>query len=218
MKIEILLSDKNHPVFASLYTWKTRMLQTHEVTIHHQKTSLTGGDFLFLVSCTEIIEKRVRAKYRHALVLHASDLPNGRGWSPHIWAILNDATKVTVTLLEAEDLVDSGYIWAKTPVAIPKTALWDEINDKIFDAQIRLMDHAINEMPSIKPEAQGNIRTPAWPKRKPSDSEIDPNSSLADQFDSIRVADPQRFPTFFYLRGQKYKLMIEKFNEHSNDH
>jgi methionyl-tRNA formyltransferase len=62
-----------------------------------------------------------RAKYDSSLVLHASDLPAGRGWSPHIWAITNGAESVTLSLLEAEDQVDSGRIWKKMIRRDPET-------------------------------------------------------------------------------------------------
>ena len=66
------------------------------------------GDILFLVSCSEIVKKDIRMKFRHTLVLHASSLPKGRGWSPHIWEILNGADQIVISLLEAEDKIDSG--------------------------------------------------------------------------------------------------------------
>ena len=34
--------------------------------------------------------------------------------------------------------------------------------------------------------------------------------SIAEQFDLLRVADPQRFPAFFDLRGHRYLVRIEK--------
>ena len=71
---------------------------------------LVGGDILFLISCNEPISKDVRALFRATLVIHASDLPLGRGWSPHIWQVLEKKRFIKVTLLEAADLVDSGSI------------------------------------------------------------------------------------------------------------
>lgn len=55
---------------------------------------------------------------------------------PHIWAITNGAESVTLSLLEAEDKVDSGRIWKKMILAIPRHALWHEINESLFNAEI----------------------------------------------------------------------------------
>ena len=85
-----------------------------DATLVFDKADLQGGDILFLVSCSQMIREAERKKYKVTLVLHASDLPEGRGWSPHIWSILDGANQITVSLLEASDPVDSGAIWLKT--------------------------------------------------------------------------------------------------------
>ena len=147
------------------------------------------------------------------LVIHASDLPHGRGWSPHVWEIINGATDITLSLLEAEDKVDTGDIWKKTIVSIPKTALFDEINELIFNAELELMDFAIANYNTIKPKKQSNIDSTYWPKRSPKDSEIDVNKAISEQFDLIRICDPDRFPVFFYKNGERFNITIKKDNE-----
>ena len=42
------------------------------------------------------------------------------------------------------------------------------------------------------------------------DSRLDPSRSIAEQFDLLRVADPQRFPAFFDLRGHRYLVRLKK--------
>ena len=49
--------------------------------------------------------------------------------------------------------------------------------------------------------------------RTPKDSRIDPNRTIAEQFNLIRVGDPIRFPTFFEYKGQRYILKLEKLND-----
>jgi methionyl-tRNA formyltransferase len=46
-------------------------------------------------------------------------------------------------------------------------------------------------------------------RRVPADSEIDPSRSLAECFDLIRVADPERYPAYFTLHGRKFRIAIE---------
>jgi methionyl-tRNA formyltransferase len=91
MKITFLCSNANHPVNAYLHNWISQHAEQHEITLARSASELVGGDILFLISCAEIIDSNARASYRACLVLHASDLPEGRGWSPHVWAILNGA-------------------------------------------------------------------------------------------------------------------------------
>lgn len=213
MKISLLCSDEQHPVNEYLLSWISKRENAHEIEIVRKKRDLSGGDILFLISCSEIVSAADRSAYRASLVLHASDLPRGRGWSPHIWEIIGGAEEITLSLLEAKDKVDSGRIWRKVRLPIPKDALWDEINERLFCAEIELIDFAVREFSSIMPVEQDmSIEPTYYPRRSPSDSQIDPSQSIASQFDRIRVCDPQRFPAFFELHGKKYKILLEKFN------
>ncbi len=185
----------------------------HQVELVRKKSELSGGDILFLISCSEIVSVTDRAAYRTSLVLHASDLPHGRGWSPHIWQLIDGATEITLSLLEAEDRVDSGRIWRKLKFPVPKHALWDEINKCLFEAEVELIDFAVREFKTVSPTTQDpSIQPSYYPRRTPADSQIDPSQSIASQFDRIRVCDPNRFPAFFELHGRKYKLILEKID------
>lgn len=214
MKITILNSSEAHPINSWLKCWIKKQSNKHEINLVRSKDELDGGDILFLISCSEIIKAEDRSKYQKTLVIHASDLPKGRGWSPHIWEIVNGANEITVSLLEASDKVDAGDIWHKVKVKVPKTALYDEINEILFGAELLLMDYAVENFETIKPEKQSLELDPTyWPKRSPKDSELDIEQSIEQQFDLIRVCDPNRFPAFFYRNGKKYLLRVEAVDE-----
>ena len=214
MRISLLCSDSRHPVNKYLNEWMGSQGETHNIELVRHKSELSGGDILLLISCTEIIEAKTRAAYKAALILHASDLPQGRGWSPHIWELVEGAESITISLLEAEDKVDSGRIWKKLNLAVPRHALWNEINDLLFQAEIELIDFAVREFETIKPIDQDPTIEPTYyPRRSPLDSQIDPWKSIACQFDKIRVCDPDRFPAFFTMHGKTYKLILEKLDE-----
>jgi methionyl-tRNA formyltransferase len=210
MKITVLITSKNHPINQYLNEWAKE--NNNLINILHSKEGLVGGDILFLISCIDILPRTERGKFKKTLVIHASDLPNGRGWSPHVWEIINGATEITLSLLVAEDEVDTGDIWKKIRVNIPKTAIYNEINQLIFDAEIELMNFAISHFKNIEPIKQSDIDCSYWPKRSPKDSEIDINRSIVEQFDLIRVCDPDRYPAFFYKDGKRFDLVIRSSN------
>jgi methionyl-tRNA formyltransferase len=212
MNISVLITSIEHPINAYIDKWVEKN-KNHQINIVHSKEELASGEILFLISCSEMISKLERGKYKKTLVIHASDLPIGRGWSPHVWEIINGATDITLSLLEAEDKVDTGDIWKKVGVSIPKTALFDEINELIFNAELELMSFAVSNYNTIKPKRQLNIDSTYWPKRSPKDSEIDANKRISEQFDLIRVCDPDRFPAFFYKDGERFNITIKKNNE-----
>lgn len=214
MRISFLCSDMQHPVNGHLRRWIEQQQDKHQIELVFKKSELSGGDILFLISCSEIVGAAERATYRASLVLHASDLPQGRGWSPHTWQIIAGAEEITLSLLEAEDRVDSGRIWKKVKFPVPKHALWNEINERLFDAEIELIDYAVSKFDSIAPvEQDPNIDPTYYPRRSPTDSQLDPTQSIANQFDRIRVCDPNRFPAFFELHGKKYKITVEKISD-----
>lgn len=214
MKITLLCSEPSHPINNHLLSWIACNRDEHEISLIRSKKELIGGDILFLISCSEIISSLERMAYRSTLVLHASALPCGRGWSPHIWQIINGAENIILTLLEAEDSVDSGRIWHQVALRIPKHALWDEINEQLFGAEIELMDYAVRGFDTVIPVEQSqDIEPTYYPRRKPENSEIDPELSIASQFDLIRVSDPNRFPAYFFIQGHKYRLTLEKVDD-----
>jgi methionyl-tRNA formyltransferase len=180
-----------------------------DVEILHRVADAKGGDMLLLVSCQEIIEAQLRESYRHSLVIHASDLPLGRGMSPHVWQILEGKTKLAVTLLEVVDRLDAGDIWCQEHIHIPATALHDEIHRRLFDAELRLMSWALENHTTVQPRVQSG-ESSYYRKRTPEDSRIDLDSTLGAAFNQLLVADPLRYPAFFEYEGARFKIVIER--------
>jgi len=93
--------------------------------------------------------------------------------------------------------------------------LFDEINEKLFEAELALMTKAIQTAHLIIPQAQANKASTYYPKRTPEDSRLDIKKNLIDQFNLLRVADKNRFPAFFEHLGHKYIVRIEKVGHES---
>ena len=77
-------------------------------------------------------------------------------------------------------------------------------------AELYLMTQAVQQFSYIKPIQQVGEPGEYLRKRNPADSRIDPNISISDQFNLLRVADQQRYPAFFDYQGVKYLIKIEK--------
>jgi methionyl-tRNA formyltransferase len=210
MKISILCSDPAHPVYPHLERWRAAHSGRHSVELVRATTELSGGDLLFLISCTEIIGPAIRNRYRASLVIHASALPDGKGWSPLVWQIIEGRNDITVTLLEAEDSVDSGAIWHQAQLHFEGHELVDEIHSALFAAELALMDYAVAHCASITPRPQPNAPSRYYRRRTPEDSRIDPGRSLAEQFNLLRVADSGRYPAFFDYLGHRYEISLKK--------
>jgi methionyl-tRNA formyltransferase len=211
VNISLLCTDPKHPVMPSLRRWVDEMTaRGHRVSLCHDKQELSGGDLLFLVSCAQVIGGADRAKFSAVLVLHASDLPKGRGWSPYVWSVVRGENRITVTLFEAVGAVDAGDIWFKTEFSLEGHELLPEINAKLFAAELELMTRAVDGFGRMTPAAQAGEPGEYMRKRTPEDSRLDPDKTIAEQFDLLRVVDNERYPAFFDFRGARYVIRIEK--------
>ena len=209
-KISILCSDEQHPIQRHLREWIERLPNGFQAELVSKTSDLAGGDLLFLISCHERIKKPVRDRYLKSLVVHASDLPEGRGWSPHIWSIVEGARFLVVTLFEAADDIDTGPIWKKQRFKLEGHELYDEINAKLFETTLDLMGYAIENFATVTPIEQPPVSGETFRRRTPDDSRIDPHRTIGEQFNLLRVADPDRYPAFFELNGYRYEIMIRK--------
>lgn len=198
---EILCSDRNHPIWPKL----KEFADASGMHLESRQEDLRGNGYLFLVSCTELIGKAVRDSYKHVLVLHESDLPKGRGWSPVAWQIIEGKDEITVSLLEAAANVDSGDVWFKEEVYIPRDALADEISARVWEVKKKLILRALD---GASPRKQ--MGEPSYYRRRtPQDSRLDPDKTIAEQFDLLRICEP-RFPAFFEHRGAKYQVSLRR--------
>lgn len=211
--ITLLLSDFSHPIYPILKDWAFQFSQSYSISLVESLNEVPAeGDILFLVSCSEFVPKPVRQRFRYTLVLHASDLPQGKGWSPHVWSILQGANCVTVSLINAEDEIDSGDIWHAATFNLDGTELYQEINQKLFAVEVSLIEWACKHIDNASPRVQEGEQS-YFKRRSPEHSRIDPELSLAEQFDLLRVCDEERFPAYFDFRGQRYRIRLEKVDE-----
>ncbi|MEZ9906680.1 formyltransferase family protein [Vibrio breoganii] len=214
MNITLLCSDVNHPIFPYLDNWVQANSHKHNIQLLTRVKDVSeSGDILFLVSCSEIVKAHTRDLFQYCLVLHASDLPEGRGWSPHVWDILSGKDYITLSLLDAEDKVDTGDIWQKKTIRLDGTELYDDINQKLFDAELELITWASEHIFDATPEPQKESQTSYYRKRTPSDSELDPKQTIEQQFNLLRVCDPNRFPAFITINNTRYNVRLEKADD-----
>ncbi len=203
--ISVLCSDRSHPVWPHLEAWT----KANKAELVSSSADLSGGRILFLVSCGEIIGSETRARYRSTRVLHASDLPQKRGWHPHIWSVLEGEPGFVVSMIEAAEPVDTGLIWRQQYVSLEGHELYDEINAKLFSAELEMMTRSLTDLEPDRPQCD-HYGTSYRKKRTPEDSRLDPERSIAEQFDLLRVCDPDRFPAFLDYRGQRFTVTLRK--------
>jgi UDP-2,4-diacetamido-2,4,6-trideoxy-beta-L-altropyranose hydrolase len=183
----------------------------HTVAWAHSAKELPPGDLCFYLSYGRIVHAQTRERYRHNLVVHASDLPKGRGWSPTSWLILEGAERIPVTLLEAVDAVDAGPIYLQEWLSLDGTELIDEWRSMLAASTIRLVRAFVTGFPKVLDGARLQSGEPTeYPRRRAADSVLDPGRSLAAQFNQLRIVDNESYPAFFSQGGQEFELKIYK--------
>lgn len=181
----------------------------HNVTYVFDKTELGRGDICFLLSCSRIVDKFYLSLHSVNIVVHASDLPKGKGFSPIQWQIFEGKDKITLSLLKAVEKVDSGPIYFKHEIFFEGHELYDEIREIVGNEIINMCLKFVDNYPTLKPVEQVGQET-FYRKRTKKDDEIDPMKSISELFNHFRIADNHNHPLYFYFKNHKYFLKIEK--------
>jgi methionyl-tRNA formyltransferase len=177
----------------------------HVAKLIHQHREVESGDILCLLSCERIFKRLDLNRFN--LVVHESDLPKGKGWSPVSWQILEGRKKIPITLFEAARSVDSGVIYLKEYIYLDGTELLSKIKQMQGIATQNIILKFLEQMP-VGLEQEGD--STFYPRRTDKDSELDISKSLDDQFNLLRICDNERYPAFFRKNGIQYILKIYK--------
>ena len=162
------------------------------------------GWCLFLLSCTKKINNL--NNFKHNIVIHASALPKGKGWSPLTWQILEGKNNIPLTLFEANDKIDDGDIYLTDVLELNGGELIKEIRRKLsIKLESLIFDFLNNKnLKSYKQEGE----TTMYLRRNHNDSCLDFQKSISEQFNLLRVCDNDKYPAFFFHNNKKYILKI----------
>ncbi|MCT4628554.1 hypothetical protein [Winogradskyella sp.] len=181
----------------------------YDVVFINEHKDVKRGDVLCLLSCEKIFKHLSYNNYN--LVVHESDLPKGKGWSPVSWQVLEGVSRIPVTLFEAAEKVDSGRIYGKQYMELEGHELLTEIKHQQGIKTQELILEFLRNFPVEGKEQEGEESF--YPRRTNKDSELDINQTIKDQFNLLRICDNERYPAFFNYNGQKYFLKIYKEDE-----
>ncbi|MDA7490988.1 UDP-2,4-diacetamido-2,4,6-trideoxy-beta-L-altropyranose hydrolase [Synechococcus sp. AH-707-M23] len=183
----------------------------HAVRWIHTPAALCPGDVCLLLSCGRLLSSKQLALHQHNLVVHASALPQGQGWSPMTWQILEGASSIPITLFEAVADLDAGSIYLQQQIALQGQELAEEWRVLLAQASSDLClawFDRYEEVVSLAQPQQGEASN--YRRRRPADSQLDPDCSLVEQFNLLRVVDNASYPAFFLWKNKRYDLLIRR--------
>lgn len=210
MKITLVCDNKESWIMPYVKRLNDLILENrHESKIVSRYEDISSGDLAFYLGCENIVSSEILSLNKKNLVVHESKLPEGRGWSPVTWQILEGKNIIPITLFEADLKVDAGDIYIEDEIHLCGYELLDEIKDLQGIYTIKLVMNFIDAYPNITGKKQEGKAT-YYPRRMPKDSQIDINSTIKEQFNLLRVVDNDRYPAYFILDGIRYNIKIEK--------
>jgi len=174
-----------------------------------RREDLRNGDIAFLLSCFEIVKPEFLRRNQHNIVVHASELPAGKGWSPTTWQILEGKNDIPLTLFEATDKVDAGQVYARDYIHLNGDELIDDWQDALGEKIVEMCCAFAGKLTTgeVSGEDQAGEES-FYRRRRPADSELDVSKTIYEQFNLMRVVDNEKYPAFFKKDGHKYILKI----------
>jgi len=212
MLIQLLVDNKNSWIIPYASKLRDDIISkfNYEVTLINEHDDVKKGNILCLLSCENIFNKLDLNDFN--LVVHESNLPKGKGWSPLTWQVIEGKNKIPITLFEAVEKVDAGRIYLQSFIELTGKELLSEIKDLQGKMTIDLILKFLKNFHKIKGQDQKGDST-YYPKRGPIDSELDIDKSIKNQFNLLRVCDNERYPAFFKIDNKKYIIKIFDENE-----
>lgn len=170
--------------------------------------AVTEGAVAIFLGCVRIAPADVVRRNRRNVVIHESNLPEGRGFSPLTWQIISGKNTIPVCLINASERVDEGGIIYRAELSFAGNELIAEMRDALGQLYVDLVLKFLSE-PSPPPGEPQRGEPSYFMRRRPADSRLDPHLSIAAQFDLLRTVDNERYPAFFEHRGRTFRLKIE---------
>jgi methionyl-tRNA formyltransferase len=185
------------------------ILQTHPKILSEELLPYT---FNTLISCgyPYIIPTAVYNRARYAINFHPTLLPKHRGRFVH-HVLFNKELESGVTAHMISERLDAGPILDQEKFCVTPFDTVKSLLRKCSEVEIPLMERVLNALRKGKLHPLPQNESEAcehFEKKTPADSEVDPNIPLKDLFYTLRTFDPDLYPGFFYVDGQKVFIKI----------
>ncbi len=205
MKIAIL-TTKNQ--WFEKYAFK--LAKDLKCALYFDHKNVKNFDIVFILSYHKIIPTDILKQNKHNIVIHASDLPQGKGWSPLFWQVLEGKKEIVFSMFEAGDGIDNGDIYIKKTLKLNGYELNEELRKKQASFTLQMCKEFIDNYDLYKNPYPQKGKESFYPKRTSKDSKLDINKTIKEQFNLLRIVDNKEYPAFFEIDGYGYKLKIEK--------
>lgn len=176
----------------------------------YEFTKNINFDILISSGYPFVIPEEVFSRAKYAINFHPTLLPKYRGRYLHYILINNDPeTGVTAHFIDSS--LDTGPIIGQIKYPVSSFDTIKSLSRKNIDAEVKLVLEVLHKITqgTIAAQAQDESQASSYfEKRVPEDSEIDPSKPLQDLFYEIRCCDPELYPAYFHVDGQKVYIKL----------
>jgi methionyl-tRNA formyltransferase len=191
----------------------TRQVNQPDLQSFWQTTDI---DLILAVSWRYLIPEDIYQRARRgAFVFHDSLLPQYRGFSPSVWAIINGETQTGVTLFEMSQRVDAGAIVDQAAIPILEDDTIADLMVRVTNTYLILLQKNISGLVdgTAPRQVQDESHATYTCRRLLEDNQIHWQASSRDIYNLIRAVSPPYPGAYTYLAGQKlYILGAQRLN------
>lgn len=163
-----------------------------------------SGMALLSIGFPYILPESIISLFPLALNVHPTLLPSYKGPTSGAYILINNEKKTGSTVHFLEPEADAGDIILQSEVDLTIFDTVRSMQKKVYKTEPELVVESFKKMERGDPVlTKSEENSSFFRKRTPNDSLIDPNRSLLDLFNEIRACDPEKYPAFFYVEGQK---------------
>ena len=210
MKIQVLTS-KNSWLYKNKKKAKYKGYWKNKKIITSYKSIKGDFDITLMLSYYKIIPPKYLNITKYNLVVHESNLPKGRGFSPLYHQIIEGKTLITFSIFECLKEMDSGKIYLKKKFYFSPTLIYNEIKERQLDSALILFDMFIKKIKNKKNYIKSidQKEKPSYFKKfKSTASKIDITKTIKSQINIMRTRDNNNFPSYFYYKKRKFIIKL----------
>ena len=171
---------------------------------------LVGGQVCLSAGFAYLFPEQFIQSTKICLNVHGTLLPKYRGARTLNWVIENGDPESGVSVHQIDTGVDSGPILLQRsfPVSIFDTGRSLYRKTIEFEPGVVVEAVALYESGKAVFSPQEDPAVVRHPDRVPEHSEVDAALPLQSLYNKIRAADPERFPAYFYVGGEKVCITL----------
>ncbi len=197
---------------------KIKVIECNKKNISSQ-IKKTKADCLLSIGFPYIINENVLTAFKYAINIHPTLLPKYRGPTSGAYILINNEQESGSTVHHMTREMDKGDIIAQSIVNLTPFDTIKSMQRKVYAREPDLIVKAIQKLilgHEAIPQNEANA-SEYQKRRRPEDSQINPNTPLIDLVNNIRACDEEKFPAFFMYKGHKVCIKLWRPDKRADD-